>query len=260
MNFELSLLPERTIKPRNHGITMVMDKGLGLRETEDFIQGQGPFTDLVKLGFGSSIVTPALDEKLAIYKSAGIPVYFGGTLLEAFVIRKEFDKYLRVIDRYKLEYAEVSDGSVIMDHDHKCSLIEQLSKYVTVISEVGSKEEGIIIRPARWIEMMQKELQAGAWKVIAEARESGTVGIYRPNGKAHSLLINKIVSKVPAEKIIWEAPIKSQQVYMIKQFGANANLGNIAPGEVIALESLRLGLRSDTFFQFLGDIGPEVEY
>ncbi|MGR6086768.1 MAG: phosphosulfolactate synthase [Arcticibacter sp.] len=260
MNFELSLLPERTSKPRNHGITMVMDKGLGLRETEDFIQGQGLFTDLVKLGFGSSIVTPSLSEKLAIYKSAGIPVYFGGTLLEAFVIRKEFDKYLKVIDQYKLEYAEVSDGSIIMDHDHKCSLIEQLSKYVTVISEVGSKEEGIIIRPARWIEMMQKELQAGAWKVIAEARESGTVGIYRPNGKAHSLLINKIVSKVPAEKIIWEAPIKSQQVYMIKQFGANVNLGNIAPGEVIALESLRLGLRSDTFFQFLGDFGPEVEY
>ncbi|MFM8917879.1 MAG: phosphosulfolactate synthase, partial [Bacteroidota bacterium] len=184
MNFELSLLPERTNKPRNHGITMVMDKGLGLKETEDFIQGQGPFTDLVKLGFGSSIITPFLNEKLAIYRNAGIPVYFGGTLLEAFVIRKEFENYVRVIERYKLEYAEVSDGSVIMDHDQKCSLIEQLGKYVTVISEVGSKEEGIIIRPARWIEMMQKELQAGAWKVIAEARESGTVGIYRPNGKA----------------------------------------------------------------------------
>jgi len=260
MNFKLSQLPERTSKPRSNGLTMVMDKGLGLRETEDFIQGQGPFTDIVKLGFGSSLITPHLKEKLAIYKSAGIPVYFGGTLLEAFVIRKELDNYLRLLDDLKLEFAEVSDGSIIMDHDHKCDIIDQLSKHVTVISEVGSKEEGIIIRPARWIEMMQKELQAGAWKVIAEARESGTVGIYRPNGKAHSMLINKIVSKVPADKIIWEAPIKSQQVYMIKQFGANVNLGNIAPGEVIALESLRLGLRSDTFFQFLNGVGPEVEY
>lgn len=260
MNFKLSHLPERTSKPRTHGLTMVMDKGLGLKETEDFIQGQGPYTDIVKLGFGSSLVTPQLKEKLAIYKAAGIPVYFGGTLLEAFVIRKELDNYLRILDQFKLEYAEVSDGSIIMDHDHKCEIIERMSKHVTVISEVGSKEEGIIIRPARWIEMMQKELQAGAWKVIAEARESGTVGIYRPNGKAHSMLINKIVSKVPSEKIIWEAPIKSQQVYMVKQFGANANLGNIAPGEVIALESLRLGLRSDTFFQFLDGIGPEVEY
>jgi phosphosulfolactate synthase len=260
MNFSISQLPERTSKPRPHGLTMVMDKGLGLRETEDFIEGQGPYVDIVKLGFGSSLVTPKLKEKLSIYKQAGIPVYFGGTLLEAFVIRKSFEDYLRLLDQLNLEYAEVSDGSIIMHHDHKCALIEQLSKKVTVISEVGSKEEGIIIRPARWIEMMQKELQAGAWKVIAEARESGTVGIYRPNGKAHSLLINKIVSKVSSDKIIWEAPIKSQQVYMIKQFGANVNLGNIAPNEVIALETLRLGLRSDTFFQFLKGIGPEVEY
>jgi phosphosulfolactate synthase len=239
---------------------MVMDKGLGLRETEHFIEGQGPYTDLVKFGFGSSIITPNLKEKISLYKEAKLPVYFGGTLLEAFVIRNDFEGYLRVLDKYKLEHAEISDGSIVMDHDHKCELIRKLSGRVTVISEVGSKEEGIIIRPARWIEMMQKELQAGAWKVIAESRESGTVGIYRPNGKAHSLLINKIVSKVPAEKIIWEAPIKSQQVYMIKQFGANVNLGNIAPTEVIALESLRLGLRSDTFFQFLEGISPEVPY
>lgn len=260
MNFKLSHLPERTNKPRPNGLTMVMDKGLGLRQTEDFIEGQGPFTDLVKFGFGSSIITPNLKEKLALYKQAGIPVYFGGTLLEAFVIRNDLDGYMRVLEKFKLEYAEISDGSIVMDHDHKCELIRKLSKQVTVISEVGSKEEGIIIRPARWIEMMQKELQAGAWKVIAESRESGTVGIYRPNGKAHSLLINKIVSKVPAEKIIWEAPIKSQQVYMINQFGANVNLGNIAPNEVIALESLRIGLRSDTFFQFLEGIDPEVPY
>jgi phosphosulfolactate synthase len=138
-----------------------------------------------------------------------------------------------------------------MPHDEKCHYIQRLCKHVTVISEVGSKEEGILIRPNKWIEMMNSELQAGAWKVIAEARESGTVGIYRPNGKAHVVLINKIVSKVPADKILWEAPQKSQQAYFIKHFGANVNLGNIAPNEVIALETLRIGLRSDTFFQFL---------
>ena len=140
-----------------------------------------------------------------------------------------------------------------MSHPQKCEYIQRLTKYATVISEVGSKEEGILIRPNKWIDMMHSELEAGAWKVIAEARESGTVGIYRPNGKAHVVLINKIVAKIPAEKIIWETPQKSQQAYFIKHFGANVNLGNISPNEVIALETLRIGLRSDTFFQFLDD-------
>lgn len=258
MNFELSQLPKRSEKPRQSGLTMVMDKGLSVRETEDFIDGNGPFTDIVKLGFGSSLITPRLADKIRLYKEASIPVYLGGTLLEAFIVRNEVDNYLRVLEKFKLEYAEISDGSITIPHDEKCNLIQRLSKHVTVISEVGSKEEGIIIHPNRWIEMMNKEIEAGVWKVIAEARESGTVGIYRPNGKAHVMLINKIVSKVPAEKIIWETPIKSQQVYFIKLFGANVNLGNIAPTEVIALESLRLGLRSDTFFQFLDNPSKEV--
>ena len=258
MNFQLSQLPQRSEKPRQSGLTMVMDKGLSVRETEDFIDGNGPFTDIVKLGFGSSLITPRLADKIKLYKEASIPVYFGGTLLEAFIVRNEVDNYLRVIEKFKLEYAEISDGSITIPHEEKCKLIQRLSKHVTVISEVGSKEEGIIIHPNRWIEMMNKEIEAGVWKVIAEARESGTVGIYRPNGKAHVMLINKIVSKVPVEKIIWETPIKSQQVYFIKLFGANVNLGNIAPTEVIALESLRLGLRSDTFFQFLDQPAKET--
>lgn len=250
-NFELSHLPHRQEKPRQSGLTMVMDKGLSLRECEDMIDGSGPYIDIVKLGFGSSLVTPNLERKLAFFREAGIPVYFGGTLLEAFIIRGQFDDYLRLLDRCKMEYAEISDGSITMPHQEKCHYIQRLSKRVTVISEVGSKEEGILIRPAMWIDMMKTELEAGAWKVIAEARESGTVGIYRPNGKAHVMLINKIVSKVPVDKIIWEAPIKSQQAYFIKLFGADVNLGNIAPNEVIALETLRIGLRSDTFFLHL---------
>ncbi len=258
MNFPLSQIPVRMAKPRDSGLTMVMDKGLSLRETEDFIQASGSFTDMVKLGFGSSLITPNLTEKLALYKKASIPVYFGGTLLEAFIIRNEFKNFLKMLDKFELEYVEVSDGSIVIEHEDKCKIIRELSKRVTVISEVGSKEEGIIIHPNRWIEMMQKEIEAGVWKVIAEARESGTVGIYRPSGKAHVVLINKIVNKIPVETIIWESPIKSQQVYLIKQFGANVNLGNIAPAEVISLESLRLGLRSDTFFQFLDVTSPEI--
>ncbi len=251
MNFSLSKIPERSLKPRNNGLTMMMDKGLSLREVEDFISASGALTDIVKLGFGSAFVTPHLDKKLLLYREAGIPVYFGGTLFEAFVIRNQFEDYLKLINKYQVKYAEVSDGSIVLDHEKKCEYIKILSKKVTVLSEVGSKEEGIIIHPNIWIEMMQKELDAGAWKVIAEARESGNVGIYRPNGKAHVVLVNKIISKIPSESILWEAPQKSQQAWFIGLIGANVNLGNIAPNDIIPLETLRLGLRSDTFYQFL---------
>lgn len=251
MNFTLDNIPAREAKPRNSGLTMVMDKGLGVRQAEDLIESSGPFVDIVKLGFGSSMITPNLEKKLDVYRSAGIPVYLGGTLLEAFIIRKKFNDYLRLIDKYKLTHAEVSDGSISLKHSEKLEYIRQLSKHVTVLTEVGSKEEGIIIHPNKWIELIENELQAGAWKVIAEARESGTVGIFRPSGKAHVVLINKIIARIPPEKLIWEAPNKSGQTYFIKLLGANVNLGNIAPNEVIAVESLRLGLRSDTFFQYL---------
>jgi phosphosulfolactate synthase len=253
MNFELSQVPGRTAKPRKLGITMVMDKGLSLREAEDILSVSADNIDLLKLGFGTAYVTPNLDKKISLYRDAGINVYFGGTLLEAFLVRNQLEDYFRLIDKYKMTHVEISDGSITLPHSKKCEIIQRMSKMVTVITEVGSKEEGIIIHPARWIEMMQSELEAGAWKVIAEARESGTVGIFRPNGKAHVMLINKIISKVPQEKIIWETPAKSQQTYFIKLLGANVNLGNIAPHDVIPLETLRLGLRSDTFFSFLND-------
>lgn len=251
MNFPLSNIPDRTEKPRQAGLTMVMDKGLSLREAEDFLSVASPHTDVLKLGFGSAYVTPNVEKKINLFNEAGVPVYFGGTLLEAFIVRGEFKNYIKLLEKFKMKYAEISDGSITIPHELKCKYIKELSKVVTVISEVGSKEEGIIIRPNMWIHMIETELEAGVWKVIAEARESGTVGIYRPNGKAHVMLINKITNRIPHDKIIWETPQKSQQVYFIKLFGANVNLGNIAPNEVIALESLRLGLRSDTFFQFV---------
>lgn len=251
MNFQLNNIPDRSDKPRERGITMVMDKGLSIRQVEDFLSVAEPHTDIVKLGWATSYVTPNLEEKLAIYREAKVPVYFGGTLFEAFAIRNQFDDYRRVLDRYKLEYAEVSDGSIDIPHGQKCEYIHQLSKQVTVISEVGSKDEEKIIAPYRWIELMEAEIQAGSWKLIAEARESGSVGIYRESGEVRQGLIDEILTQIPYEKIIFEAPQKAQQVWFIKLLGANVNLGNIAPAEVIPLETIRLGLRGDTFSHYL---------
>lgn len=230
---------------------MVMDKGLSIRQAEDLIETGGQFVDVLKLGFGTSAFASNLKEKVKLYQQANMKVYVGGTLFESFYVRGQVDDYRRYIDGLGLDTVEISDGSITLNHDEKCKLISQFAKDYTVLSEVGSKEEGILISPAKWIKMMQSELQAGSWKVIAEARESGTVGIYRPSGQAHVLLINKILQKVKAEDILWEAPKKAQQVYFIKHLGHNVNLGNIAENEVIPLECLRIGLRGDTFFQFL---------
>jgi phosphosulfolactate synthase len=251
MNYQMNNLPERVAKPRNSGITMVMDKGLSLRQVEDFIEVAGSHTDIVKLGWATSFVTPNLEKKLDIYREAGIPVYFGGTLFEAFIVRNQFDDYCRILDKYKMEYAEVSDGSIEIEHDVKCEYIRKLTKQVTVISEVGSKDVQKIFAPYKWIKLMTAEIEAGSWKVIAEARESGNVGIYRDSGEVRQGLVDEILTQIPAETIIWEAPQKAQQVWFIKLIGANVNIGNIAPAEVIPLETLRLGIRSDTFDHFL---------
>lgn len=251
MNFQLPHIPERQAKPRNKGLTMMMDKGLSIRQAEDFLSVSGHLTDIIKLGFGTSFVTPNLEQKIKLYRDAGMKVYVGGTLFEAFIVRNMFDDYMKLLDKLKLDCAEVSDGSIVMPHDKKCEYINRLSKNYTVLSEVGSKEAGIIIHPAMWTSMMNKELQAGSWKVIAEARESGNVGIYRANGSAHTLLINKILAKVDKDSILWEAPIKAQQVWFLKLLGSNVNLGNISYDDVIPLETLRLGLRGDTFFSHL---------
>lgn len=250
-NFNLCNLPEREIKPRKIGITMVMDKGISLRQAQDFIDTSSDFVDFVKLGFGTSLISKNVKEKIKLYQKANLKVYVGGTLFEAFVIRNKFKDYIKYISDLGIDSAEVSDGSIEIDHEKKCEYIFKLSKEFMVLSEVGSKEEGVIIHPSRWIKMMENELKAGAFKVIAEARESGNVGIYHKNGSAHTLLINRIVNKIKIENIIWETPQKSQQVYFLKLFGSNVNVGNISIDDVIPLETLRLGLRGDTFFTFL---------
>ena len=251
MNYTLKNIPERTEKPRQFGYTMAMDKGLSLREVEDFLSVCGNYVDIVKLGWATSFVTPVLKEKLEIYREAGIPTYFGGTLFEAFVVRDQFDDYRKILDKYNMTFAEVSDGSIELEHEVKCGYISKLAEQVTVLSEVGSKDAEKIIPPYKWIKLMQAELDAGAWKVIGEAREGGNVGLFRSSGEVRSGLVEEILTKIPFEKIIWEAPQKAQQVWFIKLLGANVNLGNIAPNEVIPLETIRLGLRGDTFDHFL---------
>ena len=253
MNYSLSQIPNRVEKPRESGITMVMDKGLSLRETEDMLSVSADYIDIVKLGWATSFVTPKLDEKLAIYREANIPVYFGGTLFEAFVVRGQFEDYFRVLDKYKLELAEVSDGSITLPHDEKCEYIRKMAQRCKVLSEVGSKDAEKIFAPYKWIEMMKAELNAGAWKVIGEAREGGNIGLYRSTGEVRQGLVDEIIHAISAENIIWEAPQKSQQVYFVKLVGSNVNLGNIAPHETIPLETIRLGLRGDTFATFLTD-------
>ena len=251
MNFNLTNIPDRNQKPRTFGLTMVMDKGLSVNETKNFLSVSHPHVDIVKLGFGTSFVTPNLKEKIEVYQSYNIPVYFGGTLFEAFLIRNQFEDYIAVCKEYGICYMEVSDGSITIPHSEKCGYIEKLTTHGTVLSEVGSKDAEHIIPPYKWIELMRAELNSGASYVIAESREAGNVGIYRGTGEVREGLVQEILTQIPAEKIIWEAPQKAQQLYFIELIGCNVNLGNIAPTEMIPLEAMRVGLRGDTFHLFL---------
>jgi phosphosulfolactate synthase len=253
MDINLPFIPERSFKPRNSGLTMMMDKGLSTREAENFIENNGPYTDLIKLGFGTSFVSGNVEKKVKIYQEAGIRVYLGGTLFEAFAIRNMFNEYVSLVRKLKIDTVEVSDGSMYIHHSLKLDFINKLSKDFTVLSEVGSKQKGVEIHDEVWVEMMQKELDAGSWKVIAEARESGTTGIYNDDGSANVNLINLINKKLDAFAVLWEAPTGKQQAWFIKLIGPNVNLGNIAYNDVIPLECLRQGLRGDTFFDFLPD-------
>lgn len=253
MNFNLDKIPARTQQPRTHGITMVTDKGLSPQDAKDFLTVAAPHVDMVKLAFGTAYVTPNLDEKIKVYQSYNIPVFFGGLLLEAFIIRNQFDDYLDVLKKYDIKYIEVSDGSLSIPHAEKCGYIEKLAKLGTVLSEVGSKDKDRehITPPYRWIELMNAELSAGAEYIIAEARENGTVGLYRDSGEVREGLVQEILTRIPNEKIIWEAPRKDQQLYFLDLIGCNANLGNIASNEVISLEAMRVGLRGDSFHFYL---------
>ena len=251
MNFEISQIPDRLAKPRTSGITMVMDKGLSAVEAENFMDIACPHFEMVKLGFGTAYVTPNLTKKLEIYKKYDVPVYFGGTLFEAFLIRNQVENYINICKEFEVGFMEVSDGSITIPHAEKCGYIEKLTKYGVVLSEVGSKDATNIMPPYKWIELMKAELNAGSTYVIAEAREAGNVGIYRGTGEVREGLVQEILTQIPQEKILWEAPQKAQQLYFLQLLGCNVNLGNIAPTEMLALEAMRIGLRGDTFHLYL---------
>ena len=240
-------LPPRSVKPRSSGLTHVLDRGLSLAQVDGLIEVAGSSVDIVKLGWGTAVATGNLEPKLERYREHGIPVVLGGTLTELAIQQRRVDGLVEWLRRLGMEHVEVSDGTITLDPAEKRALIARLAgEGFTVLSEVGSKDAEMIMAPYRWVEQIQAELDAGAWKVIAEARESGTAGIYRPTGEIRQGLIDEIVHAIDAERLLFEAPLKEQQVYLIRRFGPDVNLGNIAPDDVLALETLRLGLRSDT--------------
>ncbi len=248
--FDFLTLPERTRKPRTSGLTHVLDKGHSLDQVRQFMEMARDYVDIVKLGWGTAVVTPNLREKIELYRSYGVPVCFGGTLFELCLRQNKLEEYLGVVRSLGLECLEVSDGTIAMAEEDKLALLRRLSKEFRVLSEVGSKDASVVIAPHVWVDSIKRELDAGAWKVITEGRESGTVGIYQSGGQVKEGLLEDIVAAADVENLLFEAPIKSQQAWFIKQFGANVNLGNIPPDEAIPLETLRLGTRGDTMLHF----------
>lgn len=251
LNFEIPNLPERARKPRKRGLTMALDKGYSIRQAEDLVAVAADYIDFIKFGWCTSYLTPNLKEKIDFYTRNDISVYLGGTLFEAFVVRGAFDDYCRLLDDLGLGHVEVSNGSIDMTLDDKLKYIAELKKNFFVLSEIGSKDGAKVMAPYLWVQHIQAELDVGSSIIITEARESGTVGIYRPTGEVRTGLIDEILHEIPSEKLLFEAPNKAQQVWFIELLGTDVNLGNIDPKEVIGLETLRLGLRGDTFHFFL---------
>ena len=240
-------------RPHN-GLTHVIDKGLGPRAWEDVLETSGDYISIVKLGWGTAYVTPNLRRKLEVL--SGKPVVIGGTFFEAVVVEEKVDEYKRWLQELGLTHVEISDGVIDLPRERKLELIADFARDFTVLSEVGSKDADVNIAPYLWVQWMREELDAGAWKVIAEGREGGTAGIYRPTGELRTGLVDEIEHSLDFHDLIWEAPTKESQAWFIKHFGGEVNLGNIPPDEVIALETLRLGLRGDTLKEVL--LGKET--
>ena len=238
------------MKPREHGITHVIDRGLSVAEVDGLLEVAGDSVDVVKLGWGTALVSANLKPKLERYAARGIPVVLGGTLTELAIRQGRVEGLIAWLRELGLRHVEVSDGTIAIEEGLKRALIERLSAEFTVLAEVGSKDTDFIMAPYVWVEQIESDLEAGAWKVIAEARESGTAGIYRGTGEVRTGLIDEIVHAIEPERLIFEAPRREQQVWLLKRFGTECNLGNIAPDDVLSLETLRLGLRSDTVERF----------
>jgi phosphosulfolactate synthase len=247
-------VPSRDAKPRNKGLTHVMDKGLNLRDIEGMFDTAGEFVDIVKLGWGTSYVTNNLEKKIALYRSFATPVVCGGTLFEAVYAQGKVEEFKDWLTEFRFSHVEISDGTIEIPRERKLELIADFARDFVVLSEVGSKDASVNIAPYLWVQWIREELGAGAWKVIAEGREGGTAGIYRPSGELRTGLVDEIEHSIDFHDLIWEAPTKASQAWFIKHFGPEVNLGNVPPDEVIPLETLRLGLRADTLKEvLLGD-------
>ena len=246
---ELFQDPSRTPKPRQAGLTHVLDKGLSIAEVEGLLEVAAPYVDIIKFGWGTSVVTENLEAKIALCQREGVDIYCGGSLFELALQRGKVDDYVAYLKDRGIKLLEVSDGVVELPPAEKLRYISRLAKDFIVLSEVGSKDEAVVVSPTRWVKQIKAELEAGAWKVITEGRESGTVGLYRSSGEIRTGLIEEIEIQIDTSRLMFEAPQKAQQVWLIKHFGSNVNLGNIPPSEVIALETMRQGLRADTMLK-----------
>ncbi len=235
---------------RDGGLTHVLDKGLGTRAWEDVLETSGDYIDIVKLGWGTAFVTKGLERKLEVLREK--PVVIGGTFFEVVYVRDRLDGYKRWLQGHGITHVEISDGTIEIPRERKLELIQDFARDFTVLSEVGSKDADVVYAPYEWVEWIKEEKDAGAWKVITEAREGGTAGIFRPSGEMRTGLVDEIAHSIDFHDLVWEAPTKASQAWFIKQFGPDVNLGNIPPDEVIPLETLRLGLRGDTLKEVLG--------
>jgi len=244
--------PLRSEKPRKRGITHVLDKGLGPHAVEDLIETAKDYIDILKLGWGTGLVTGNLEKKIELYHHAGISVCLGGTFFEYAYIKNRLDDYEAWVRDLNIKTVEISNGTIDMDIKEKLNLIERFSRNFTILSEVGSKDTNVVVAPYKWVEEIKATIKAGVFKIITEGRESGTVGVFRKSGEIREGLIEEIMQDLDYTNFIFEAPNKPQQVWFIKKFGPEVNLGNIASSEVISLETLRLGLRGDTFLTFHG--------
>jgi phosphosulfolactate synthase len=236
----------RKRKPRKSGLTQVLDKGLSIAEIESMLEVAADYVDIVKFGWATSMIVQNLEAKLEAYRSNNIDVCCGGSLFELAVVKKQMNEYTAFLKDHGFEHVEVSDGVIEISRSEKLKYIERLSRHFTVFSEVGRKDRTNVVAPARWVKDIKEELAAGAWKVICEGRESGTVGIYQGTGEVKAGLIQEIEAQIDAGRVIFEAPQKHQQVWLVKHFGPNVNLGNVPPRDVISVETIRQGLRADT--------------
>jgi len=246
-------LPKRSKKPRNNGLTMVLDNGLPINLIRDYLELANEYIDYVKLGWGTGIITLNLEKKIELFKRYNIPISFGGTFFELCVIQNRLNEMVSFLKNLGIEYLEISNGTIDISLKEKLKYIEKFSKDFKILSEVGSKDSEAVVAPKKWVNEIRNTLTAGSWKIILEGRESASAGMYRKNGEIRTGLIEEIIEEIDIDNLIFEAPTKNSQVWFIKHFGSNVNLGNIAFKDIIALETLRLGLRGDTLKDFHGN-------